>query len=204
MDYLTGTVGCVLCTACSAAPIVLTVYMGIYAFNNPDNPAWLGTSPELENKLYADEAAGLADNAQSMVDIHNRFVNWFMWGFITMIAPIGSALLYAMLIFISPALAQFCGGTLSCAIGCSSIAWWIVGIVWRFRSDGAYAAGDIVPENTEIDAWNLELAKDDSLFQSSSGHFIAIFYIISWSFCACSCLVSMVGACVASMQSKDD
>ena len=36
---------CVLCllgTACSILPIVFIVYLGIYAFNNPDQEAWYG------------------------------------------------------------------------------------------------------------------------------------------------------------------
>ena len=42
---LGGLGGCVLClvgTACSILPIVFVVYLGIYAFNNPDQEAWYG------------------------------------------------------------------------------------------------------------------------------------------------------------------
>jgi len=35
-----GAVTCLLGLACSAVPVVLTVYLGIYSFNNPDNEAW--------------------------------------------------------------------------------------------------------------------------------------------------------------------
>ena len=42
---LAGAGSCVLCllgTACSIVPIVYVVYLGIYAFNNPDQEAWYG------------------------------------------------------------------------------------------------------------------------------------------------------------------
>ena len=42
---LAGAGSCVLCllgTACSVLPIVYIVYLGIYAFNNPDAESWYG------------------------------------------------------------------------------------------------------------------------------------------------------------------
>ena len=42
---LAGAGSCVLCligTACSILPIVYIVYLGIYAFNNPDAESWYG------------------------------------------------------------------------------------------------------------------------------------------------------------------
>ena len=42
---IAGAGSCVLCllaTACSILPIVFVVYLGIYAFNNPDQEAWYG------------------------------------------------------------------------------------------------------------------------------------------------------------------
>ena len=38
-----GLVTCCLCAViCTIAPIVLTTFMGIYAFANPDKDAWYG------------------------------------------------------------------------------------------------------------------------------------------------------------------
>ena len=42
---LGGLGGCVICllgTACSILPLVFVIYLGIYAFNNPDQEAWYG------------------------------------------------------------------------------------------------------------------------------------------------------------------
>jgi len=41
-------------------------------------------------------------------------------------------------------------------MACGGLAWWITGIVWRFRSDGAFASGDIPAEKgMDIDEWTL-------------------------------------------------
>jgi hypothetical protein len=48
---------------------------------------------------------------------------------------------------------------------CSSgLAWWITGIVWRFRSDGLYAVGDILKEGVTEEQWAKDIVKDGSLF----------------------------------------
>ena len=76
------------------------------------------------------------------IDIHERFVCWFMWGFCMILAPLVSVILIALSSLISETLSIFCSGALTCAIACSSLAWWISGMIWRFRSDGSYASGD--------------------------------------------------------------
>ena len=40
----TGGVSCCF----TAAHIALTIYLAIFAFNNPDNEAWIGTAPNGE------------------------------------------------------------------------------------------------------------------------------------------------------------
>ena len=72
---------CVCFCALSAVPIVFLVYLGIYAFDNPDTGAWYGLVKK-EQTLFATEEAGKLVGAEELVDIHNRFVVWFLWGFI--------------------------------------------------------------------------------------------------------------------------
>ena len=77
MEVLKGIGGCGLClagTACASLPVVLTVYLGVYAFNNPDKEAWYGVVDEDSEALYASEADGKMVNATELVDIHKRFV----------------------------------------------------------------------------------------------------------------------------------
>ena len=192
---------CVLTCACSAIPIVLMVYMGIYAFNNPDSDAWHGVVEGGEFKLCEDEAAAQKLQAANAVDIHGRFVAWFLWGSLVMLpAPIIAGLVAFLAMLVSPALGTFCSTLFGCAVSCGGLAWWITGIVWRFRSDGAYASGDYVPEGTSVEAWEQTVEAEGSLFQYHSGKFMFIYYVICWSFMACSCSCSLLAAlwgCIA-------
>ena len=53
-----GCACCLIACAASALPIVYVVYLGIYAFNNPDSEAWLGLTPQGKEALFVDEQAG--------------------------------------------------------------------------------------------------------------------------------------------------
>ena len=76
-----GVLAAVICCvcACFGLGITATVYMGIYAFNNPDAPAiyyeTLGGKPELASP------DNVPLGALEIDDIHDRFVTWFYWGF---------------------------------------------------------------------------------------------------------------------------
>ena len=199
---MSGLVGCLLCVACSALPIVFAVYVGIYAFNNPDSEAWLGTLDADENQLFADKAAAEAATATNIVDIHNRFVIWFLWGFCQILAPLAAGILGGLAMLISPALANFIGGLSGCAVGCGGLAWWITGIVWRFRSDGAYACGDFIPEGKTEEEWLETITAEGSLFQHHSGKFMAIYYLICWGLMACNCATALIISIIGCIKGK--
>jgi len=67
--------------------------MGIYALANPDKPAWIGMSSGDKMSLYPTQEAATADKAVNAIDIHARYVTWFMWGFITIWAPFAMGVL---------------------------------------------------------------------------------------------------------------
>ena len=46
-------IGCLCSLGCCAAQITLIVYLGIFAFNNPDNEAWYGVDAEGKSQLFA-------------------------------------------------------------------------------------------------------------------------------------------------------
>ena len=190
-----------LCCACCIAPIVFVVYLGVYSFNNPDNEAWLGVTPAGEYELYKDEASGAGST--DLVDIHSRFVIWFTWGFLqNLVAPLASGLLVGMGLMLHPILGSVCMCLLGSAMSCGGIAWWITGIVWRFRSDGKFACGDVVPEGMTEEAWQAEITADDSLYQHSTGNFLFIYYIICWSLAGAGCLCSILASICACCRSK--
>lgn len=66
------------------------VYLGIYAFNNPDQAdVWAVESPSLALQVGAQGN----DNA---VPIHDTFVKWFLWGFIIQVMLPGGMCLAAV------------------------------------------------------------------------------------------------------------
>ena len=139
-----GMVGAGLCTLICCSPfVVLTVYMGIYAFNNPDKETWYGIDAAGEQALYPGPTEGEQAGARELVDMHHRFHVWFLWGFIQLLVPCASICILPI------AQAIGLGGIMSFLLGsgasCGAFAWWVAGIVWRFRSDGSYTAGDIPP-----------------------------------------------------------
>lgn len=46
-------IGCLCTLGCCAGQITLIVYLGIFAFNNPDNEAWYGVDAEGKSQLFA-------------------------------------------------------------------------------------------------------------------------------------------------------
>ena len=72
---------------------------------------------------------------------------WFKWGFFLMVVPIISAPILALTSYIHVSLLMLCNSLLSCGIGCGGLAWWITGIVWRFKASGAFASGDSLTDD---------------------------------------------------------
>lgn len=80
-----------------------------------------------------------------------------------------------------------------CLFGAISLAWWILGIVWRFSPIGMYSSGDVVPEGVTVAAWAKQVRARDSIFQFSSGRFMFVFYVITWSLLA-GTLIGVIAA----------
>ena len=68
------------------------------------------------------------------------------------------------------------GTLLNCAASCATIAWWINGIIWRFKASGSFASGD----ELTADELSAESDNDATLYQLQSGKFLLIYYIITW------------------------
>ena len=174
------------------------INLGYFGYSNPDKPAWYSVGPQGQQQLYASEAEA-NEAIESMrgkyevVDIHQRFVTWFLWGFCVLIAPIVSIIPIWISNKINSTLGFICAGSLGCSIACAGLAWWISGQIWRFRSDGSFACGDIPIEKLATEEeWRKEVLADDSLFQYRSGYFMRFFYIICWIMIALNILCSVV------------
>ena len=163
-------------------------FLGIFGLANPESPAWYG---RLEAKS-ADDAAGqhalyltkdlaLSADASDVHDVHTWFVNWSLWGFVMALAPLPIAMVTLISHCIHIKCGKLVGGFSMMACGCSMLAWWIMGIIWRFRIEGRYASGDIVPDGmSEADWLEKSITADDSIFQFMTGKFMKIFYYTCW------------------------
>ena len=98
-----------------------------------------------------------------------------MWGFIVNICGIVMALIQFVQVATKSALILKGCACLGCPIGCGGLAWFIAGMVLRWRHIGKVCAGDYNDDST--------LA--DNLYMTKSGNFMNIFLII------CLCLMGL-------------
>ena len=196
MDALRGAGTCVmaLCCLCSCAMlglyITFTVYLGKYAFSNPnmDVNYWVAADG---TQTLEPIATPIPEGATDVTAIHATFVKWFLWGFIQMLLPIAGGLL-----FFVPSLAACVQGSTQCA----GFIWWIMGMVWRFSAAGKFASGDVIPEGTTEEAWIEGISNPETVWQYSSGNFMYIYYLITWILIGTSCGCGILGAlctCIA-------
>ena len=195
----TKCIGCLCSLACCAAQVTFIVYLGIFAFNNPDMEAWYGKQADGEGTLFAQESDATVTGDTELEDIHGKFVLWFMWGFIVSLAPCAAAPIMAIANCIHETVAKVLGGIISCGIGCGGLAWWISGIVWRFKASGSFSSGD----SLTAEQLTTEEADADTLYQIKSGNFMLIYYLIVWGLMACSILSSMIGLLVTCCTKSD-
>ena len=151
---------------CTFTTTVLTtiVFLGIFGLANPDKQAFYGTFED-KGVLYATREKAIEASAADVIDVHARFVNWCLWGFIMALTPLPIGAFTLICSCINAQCGKTVGGVGMCFFNCSLLAWWITGIVWRFRADGRYSCGDIPPEGTsDIDFYEKKILAADSLF----------------------------------------
>ena len=115
-------------------------------------------------------------------DAHARYVRWFKWGLVLHTIPIVTLVLLRLLRqnWLQYALSCF----LSCVSGSLLLAWWVLGLLWRFSSAGSFTAGK---SSNPIDEGDFE----DYPFQVRSGRFMLWYYALSISTLALSLLLSL-------------
>ena len=130
---------------------VLIIYLGYFAFDNPDPKHCYYTeglsSPDTSIAEAESEAAkeGVTIRQGYPIDVAHLFRTWFKWGFWT------SMLQVQIFIFVLP-LNYFCTESVSVfnlctlvlqgCVCCCGIAWFIFGFFWRFTRAGRVSSGD--------------------------------------------------------------
>ena len=183
--------------------LVLVVCFFIFAFYNPDKAAWVGQVAKDERQMFPDKEAGEAVSAISLVNVHSRFEAWFLWGFVNeFVVPI--VLLLAYLTFKVDQIFGTLGvGITGCWGSMSILAWFIIGLVWRFTADGDFASGTRIPSGSNEKEWMEKVNAEGSLFQTKSGVFMKYFYIVSISVTVLVLVLSLIGACAVCLSIKD-
>lgn len=112
--------------------------------------------------------------------MHSRFVGWYQWVFITNVTPLFGFLIVRLLKEVNESLSKCTNGCFGMIFGCSTLAWFITGLIWRFNSVGRFAAGDVVPVGADPESWNQAIMSQESLFQANSAKMMIIIYLLSF------------------------
>lgn len=141
MGFFSKLLSCLCACGYLAAAITITVYFGIYAFNNPNEPAWYIPGTDLTEP----ELVPVAPNDGTGTAIHDDFVTWFLWNFINQIILFSSPFIFIISICIgnaSETLGKLFHNIVSCGFCVTFFVAWIMGMVWRFGEAGKFASGD--------------------------------------------------------------
>ena len=146
-------IACLCALAMFGGVITYLVFLGIYAYNNPDPlDAWWGgdLTHSYTTELAAQTAAGVGVEVQN---VHLVYVTWFVWGFWTAISPcIAIPVFITLGCFGVQALLQLIGAAFGCGYACSSLFWFIFGIVWRWGSMGKACTRGALKNEANADA----------------------------------------------------
>ena len=186
---------CTKITAIVAAVIVAgvfttaTIYMGIYAYKNPDPVnCWVVrdvNQPALSKAAVIDLANkyGIEVTDGYPVELHKVYLAWFLWGFWAKLAFAGLIAVTFGVCFCSVQ-----GGLILASISVglyviNAIVWLACGGIWRFSKAGVIAAGDKLERvvGTTDEIWNaqVENAMVSSGYQINGGRFLKIYLMLS-------------------------
>ena len=123
--------------------VILVYFMYTYAYNNPDveSTGQYCFARSGDNVGYPD------GTLPGSIDVTSEFETWFKYGFILNILHICIGVF--MLLGTSEALSfcSFCGICLDCPVSCGALAWFITGMVFRWRHAGKVCSGDYYDSN---------------------------------------------------------
>lgn len=180
--YCTGmTVGAAFTTA--------LVFLGYYAYNNPDpTQCWVvrdlhSAWPTKADAIARADTMDIDITSGYPMEMHAVFEVWFMWGFWTKITLIVLLLLGFGVYKSGKENAAKIMGFLSFGLyAAQGIVWLGLGAVWRYSKAGQVAAGDELARRTgisdELWAQQVEAAKLSNGYQVSSGRFMNIYLML--------------------------
>lgn len=128
--------------------ITITVYLGIFAYNNPD-PAKCWVVKDLHQcqptkELIINKAKEFQIDITDgyPMEMHKVVVAWFVWGFFAKVAFIALIVLSGIAAFMGSKVGSFCGACTTGLYIANGVVWLCFGAIWRFSSAGQIMAGD--------------------------------------------------------------
>lgn len=141
---------------------VATVYLGIYAHNNPDpDNCWVVRDldlPALSRNEVIDNANGLNIEVTSgyPVNMSKLYSAWFYWGFYTKVALVAAMALAGGVSFYCKTSAKYIVGGATSLYALNAAVWLTTGAIWRFSKAGTVASGENLerPQGISNDDWD--------------------------------------------------
>ena len=124
------------------------IYLGIYAYKNPDPKAcWvvrdLHTTAKTKQEVVARaNAMGIDITEGYPQEMHRLYIAWFRWGFYTHLVYVIVSIVVAFLAMAKKSYAWTIAGFNCCIFTTNSLVWLAMGAIWRFSKAGVTASGD--------------------------------------------------------------
>ena len=208
MNSKDNTKYCGICSCITGGVAFTTalVFLGYYAYSNPDpSQCWVvrdlhSAWPTKADAIARADTMDIDVTSGYPMEMHAVFELWFTWGFwakITLIA----ALLLGVGVYKSGhenagKIVLFLSSGLYAAQG---IVWLGLGAVWRYSKAGQVASGDELARRTgisdELWAQQVEAAKLSNGYQVSGGRFINI-YLMIMTFVVIFTIIGFIVGCL--------
>ena len=182
-------VGCIISSVIVGGIfLTATVYLGIYAYNNPDpNSCWV--IRELDTSFRTKEE--VIQRAQIVdieipegypMEMHKLWIAWFTWGFWSKIILILLTIFSYSISYASTNIATVLGAISYGLYITNGLVWLAMGAVWRFSDPGMIAAGEkLARKSSQSDQdWNKAVTEAVELngYQRKSGLFAKIYILL--------------------------
>ena len=147
---------------------VFMIYLGIYAYGNPD-PSRSFYIDGLDTTGLTAEAVETLARSEDIkirpgypIDMAHLFRTWFLWGFwgcIFQVCILATVIPLCFCLKSQLNVLNIVGGVFEAISCCSSVAWFILGFFWRFSRAGRVASGEKLDRQAGLsdDEWKSQL-----------------------------------------------
>jgi len=103
---------------------------------------------------------------------------WFKFGFILNIWSLSVAVLQIVHFITESKLIGYFWQFIACPLSCGALAWWITGMVFRWRHYGKVCSGEYYDDDNILEG---------NVYMEKSGKFMQIYFILVFCMCCLGC-----------------